>query len=69
MKLLITFPAVAVKQSFRKQTLIVASLRVSGSWVEDLRQGHGVYTYPNGDTYDGEWLHHLRYIHTFSACH
>lgn len=68
-KLLITFPAVAVKQSFRKQTLIVASLRVSGSWVEDLRQGHGVYTYPNGDTYDGEWLHHLRYIHTFSACH
>lgn len=32
-----------------------------GSWVEDLRRGHGVYTYPNGDTYDGEWLHHVRY--------
>lgn len=35
-------------------------LCVSGSWKEDLRQGHGVYTYPNGDTYDGEWMHHLR---------
>uniref|UniRef100_A0AAQ4QLR5 Uncharacterized protein n=1 Tax=Gasterosteus aculeatus aculeatus TaxID=481459 RepID=A0AAQ4QLR5_GASAC len=32
-----------------------------GSWVEDLRRGHGVYTYPNGDTYDGEWLHHVRH--------
>lgn len=36
------------------------SLLTAGSWVEDLRQGHGVYTYPNRDTYDGEWLHHLR---------
>lgn len=52
---------------FRNQTLNVVSLCVSGSWVEDLRQGHGVYTYPNGDIYDGEWLHHMRYIHTFSA--
>ena len=34
---------------------------LSGSWVEDLRQGHGVYTYPNRDTYDGDWLHHMRY--------
>uniref|UniRef100_A0A3Q2QXP7 Radial spoke head component 1 n=1 Tax=Fundulus heteroclitus TaxID=8078 RepID=A0A3Q2QXP7_FUNHE len=33
----------------------------AGSWVEDLREGHGVYTYPNGDTYDGEWQHHLRH--------
>lgn len=52
---------------FRNQTLNDVSLCVPGSWVEDLRQGHGVYTYPNGDIYDGEWLHHMRYIHTFSA--
>ncbi|KAI3366012.1 hypothetical protein L3Q82_009847 [Scortum barcoo] len=24
-----------------------------------LRQGHGVYTYPIGDKYDEEWLHHM----------
>lgn len=42
------------------QTLNLVPLCLSGSWVEDLRQGHGVYTYPNGDTYDGEWLNHMR---------
>ncbi|XP_016086575.1 radial spoke head 1 homolog [Sinocyclocheilus grahami] len=35
--------------------------KVQGSWVDDQRQGHGVYAYPNGDTYDGEWLHHERH--------
>lgn len=53
-----------VKVLQKPNTLNVVSLCVSGSWVEDLRQGHGVYTYPNGDIYDGEWLHHMRYIHT-----
>lgn len=26
-----------------------------------MRQGVGKYTYANGDTYDGEWCHHLRH--------
>lgn len=34
---------------------------MSGSWVKDVREGHGVYTYPNGDIYEGEWLNHMRY--------
>lgn len=32
-----------------------------GSWVDDQRHGYGVYTYPNGDMYEGEWQSHLRH--------
>jgi radial spoke head protein 1 len=32
-----------------------------GSWVNDVRQGQGKYTYLNGDTYEGEWDNNLRH--------
>lgn len=52
--------------SFKVNVCITLSVCVSyfglGSWVEDQRQGHGIYTYPNGDSYDGEWLQHQRSI-------
>lgn len=51
---------------FKVNACITLSVCVSyfglGSWVEDQRQGHGIYTYPNEDTYDGEWLQHQRSI-------
>ena len=31
-----------------------------GAWVDDQRSGVGKYTYVNGDSYDGEWLNHVR---------
>ena len=31
-----------------------------GSWHDDLRSGHGKYTYANGDEYEGEWLSNVR---------
>ena len=34
---------------------------LTGNWVDDQRHGYGVYTYPNGDTYEGEWQSHLRH--------
>ncbi|KAG8453172.1 hypothetical protein GDO86_004841 [Hymenochirus boettgeri] len=35
--------------------------KYEGDWVDDQRQGQGVYTYPNGDTYSGDWLSHQRH--------
>ena len=32
-----------------------------GSWVDDQRCGTGKYSYINGDTYEGEWLNHVRH--------
>ncbi len=37
------------------------NLHPSGNWVDDQRHGYGVYTYPNGDMYEGEWQSHLRH--------
>ncbi|KAJ3592741.1 hypothetical protein NHX12_007868, partial [Muraenolepis orangiensis] len=31
------------------------------SWVDNQRQGQGVYTYADGDTYDGGWLLDIRH--------
>lgn len=58
-------PSVCVRLQFCEDYTIfqLATLCVLGLWVEDLRQGHGLYTYPNGDAYEGEWLHHMRYIY------
>lgn len=33
----------------------------AGSWVDDMRNGYGIYTYPNGDQYAGDWSDHLRH--------
>lgn len=44
------------------QTSFCSVVLVPGSWVKDVREGHGVYTYTNGDTYEGEWLNHVRYV-------
>lgn len=30
-------------------------------WGDDFRNGQGIYTYANGDTYDGEWSNNLRH--------
>ena len=30
-------------------------------WSGDQRNGRGVYTYTNGDTYDGEWCDNMRH--------
>jgi len=30
--------------------------KVEGSWLDGRLTGLGKMTYPNGDTYDGEWL-------------
>jgi hypothetical protein len=27
-----------------------------GDWVNGVREGRGIYTYPDGDRYDGEWV-------------
>ena len=27
----------------------------AGHWVGEKQEGHGAYTYSNGDIYDGEW--------------
>lgn len=35
--------------------------KYEGSWVEDLREGYGVYQYANGDRYEGEWKQDLRH--------
>ena len=32
----------------------------SGDWNENVREGHGTYTYPNNGTYEGEWKNHQR---------
>lgn len=32
-----------------------------GCWSGDQRNGRGVYTYANGDTYNGEWCDNLRH--------
>lgn len=37
------------------------SVCVTGAWVEDQRSGVGKYSYVNGDSYDGEWLSHVRH--------
>ena len=37
------------------------SVSVTGAWVEDQRSGVGKYSYVNGDSYDGEWLNHVRH--------
>ena len=29
--------------------------RFEGEFKDDKKHGHGVYTYANGDVYDGEW--------------
>ena len=34
---------------------------ISGFWSADQRNGKGVYTYANGDTYNGEWSDNLRH--------
>lgn len=42
----------------------------TGSWVDDQRCGFGKYFYINGDTYEGEWLNHVRHgqgTYTYSA--
>ena len=36
-------------------------LAISGFWSGDQRNGKGVYTYANGDTYNGEWCDNLRH--------
>lgn len=33
----------------------------TGSWVDDQRCGFGKYFYINSDTYEGEWLNHVRH--------
>lgn len=41
-----------------------------GDWSENVREGHGTYTYPNNDTYAGEWKNHLRHgkgTYTYAA--
>ena len=42
-------------------TLTHYILRYEGGWVEDHRNGHGIYYYVNGDTYDGNWYEHKRH--------
>lgn len=35
-----------------------------------MREGHGTYTYPNNDTYEGEWKNHQRQgkgVYTYAA--
>lgn len=42
----------------------------AGSWVDDQRCGFGKYFYINGDTYEGEWLNHVRHgqgTYTYAA--
>ena len=44
--------------------------RYEGSWVEDQRNGHGVYRFANGDTYEGDWYEHKKHgygIYTYAA--
>ena len=41
-----------------------------GEWNENIREGHGTYTYPNNDTYEGEWKNHQRHgkgVYTYAA--
>lgn len=33
----------------------------TGQWANDLQQGRGVYNYPSGDTYNGDWKSGLRH--------
>ena len=35
--------------------------RYEGGWVNNLRNGQGNYTYPNGDVYEGEWYEKERH--------
>lgn len=38
--------------------------------MEDRRNGHGIYYYLNGDTYEGDWYEHQRHgqgVYTYSA--
>ncbi len=35
--------------------------KYEGSWVDDVREGYGVYHYVNGDRYEGEWKEHQRH--------
>ena len=33
----------------------------TGSWASDQRNGKGLYTYANSDSYDGDWCDNLRH--------
>ena len=35
--------------------------KYDGEWNENVREGHGIYTYQNNDTYDGEWKNNQRH--------
>ena len=35
--------------------------RYQGGWVENQRNGFGVYYYANGDFYEGDWYEHERH--------
>ena len=43
---------------------------ILGDWNENVREGHGTYTYPNNDTYEGEWKNRQRQgkgVYTYAA--
>lgn len=44
--------------------------KYEGSWVDDQRNGHGIYRFANGDTYEGDWYEHKKHgygIYTYAA--
>lgn len=41
-----------------------------GGWSDDMRNGFGMYTYQNKDTYEGEWSNNVRHgtgTYTYAA--
>ena len=51
----------SMKVMIKRVLLVYQVIKVLGCWSSDQRNGRGVYTYANGDTYNGEWCDNLRH--------
>ncbi len=39
---------------------ILLNFRYEGEWVNGIKKGHGIYTFGNGDVFDGEYDNNVR---------
>ena len=44
-----------------KQYIVSDGSRYEGGWIDNQRNGFGIYYYINGDTYEGDWYEHQKH--------
>ena len=55
------YPVLLLRRGTLRSTVNNGLGIIIGYWAEDTRDGHGKYTYVNGDEYEGEWCNNVKH--------